>query len=72
MVTADKPLAGLQVVEHATFVAGPSAGLTLAQLGAHVIRIDPPGGGSDRHRWPVAADGTSIYWAALNRESVRW
>lgn len=62
------PLAGLRVVEFATFVAGPSAGMTLAQLGAEVIRIDPVGGAADYRRWPVAASGgASLYWSSLNR-----
>lgn len=61
------PLAGLTVVEIATFVAGPSAGLTMAQLGADVIRVDPLGGAVDFTRWPVTADGHSLYWTALNR-----
>ncbi|MBN9742710.1 2-methylfumaryl-CoA isomerase [Amycolatopsis sp. A1MSW2902] len=68
-----KPLAGLQIVECASFVAGPTGGMTLAQLGADVIRVDPVGGGSDHHRWPVAgggagpADADSYYWASLNK-----
>ncbi|MGW5570356.1 CoA transferase [Nocardia thailandica] len=63
-----QPLAGLRVVEFASFVAGPSAGMTLAQLGAQVIRIDPLGGGPDYRRWPVAqATGESLYWNSLNR-----
>ena len=62
-----RPLADLSVVEFSSFVAGPSAGMTLAQLGAQVIRIDPLGGGNDHHRWPVAPDGASIYWASLNK-----
>ena len=45
-----RPLTGLSVVECASFVAGPTGGMTLAQLGASVIRIDPLGGGSDHHR----------------------
>ncbi|MEV6218063.1 CoA transferase [Nocardia sp. NPDC051833] len=62
------PLDGLRVVEFASFVAGPSAGMTLAQLGAEVIRIDPLGGGPDYRRWPVArANGESLYWNSLNR-----
>jgi 2-methylfumaryl-CoA isomerase len=65
--TAGKPLSGLRVVEVATFVAGPLGGMTLAQLGAEVIRIDPPGGAADYTRWPVTASGTSIYWAGLNK-----
>jgi 2-methylfumaryl-CoA isomerase len=64
---ARRPLAGLHVVECASFVAGPTGGLTLAQLGADVVRIDPVGGGSDFRRWPVAAGGESFYWASLNK-----
>ncbi|MGY2082780.1 CoA transferase [Blastococcus sp. SYSU DS0539] len=65
--TSGRPLADLSVVEFSSFVAGPSAGMTLAQLGAQVVRIDPLGGGNDHHRWPVAPDGASIYWASLNK-----
>lgn len=62
------PLAGLRIIEFATFVAGPSAGMALAQLGAEVIRIDPVGGAADYRRWPVsAATGDSLYWSSLNR-----
>ena len=60
-------LDGLRVVEGSAFVAAPSGGMTLAQLGAEVIRFDPIGGGIDRHRWPVTGDGTSLYWAGLNK-----
>ncbi len=41
--------------------------MTLAQLGADVIRIDPIGGNIDIGRWPLAPDGTSLYWASLNK-----
>jgi 2-methylfumaryl-CoA isomerase len=41
--------------------------MTLAQLGADVIRIDPIGGNIDIGRWPLASDGTSLYWASLNK-----
>jgi 2-methylfumaryl-CoA isomerase len=41
--------------------------MTLAQLGADVIRFDPIGGGLDRGRWPVTADGQSLFWAGLNK-----
>jgi 2-methylfumaryl-CoA isomerase len=61
------PLSGLRVVEFSAFVAAPSAGLTLAQLGADVIRIDPPGGNIDIDRAPLNAQGRSLYWASLNR-----
>jgi 2-methylfumaryl-CoA isomerase len=61
------PLAGLRIVEVSAFVAAPLGGMTLAQLGAEVIRIDPIGGNIDIHRWPIAANGNSIYWASLNK-----
>jgi 2-methylfumaryl-CoA isomerase len=61
------PLAGLRVVEFSTFVAVPSGTMTLASLGAEVIRIDPIGGASDTNRAPVDASGTSIYWASMNK-----
>lgn len=63
----DAPLVGMRVVEAGTFVAVPSGAMTLAMLGADVIRIDPVGGGSDQHRAPLAPDGTSLYWAGLNK-----
>ncbi len=61
------PLSGLTVVEVSSFVAAPLCGMTLGQLGAQVIRVDPIGGASDVRRWPLAADGTSIYWTGLNK-----
>src|ERR1700678_3230664 len=61
------PLTGLTVVEVSSFVAAPLCGMTLGQLGAQVIRIDPIGGASDVNRWPLTADGTSIYWTGLNK-----
>ena len=61
------PLSGITVVEVSSFVAAPLCGMTLNQLGAQVIRVDPIGGASDTQRWPLTADGTSIYWTGLNR-----
>jgi 2-methylfumaryl-CoA isomerase len=61
------PLAGVRVVEVASFVAAPSAGLVLRQLGAEVIRVDPVGGAPDIDRWPLSEAGRSLYWAGLNR-----
>ncbi|MEV5832720.1 CoA transferase [Nocardia sp. NPDC052112] len=62
-----QPLAGVRIVEISSFVAAPLAGMTLAQLGADVIRIDPIGGAADYHRWPLTDDGASIYWTGLNK-----
>ncbi|UOM34788.1 CoA transferase [Acuticoccus sp. I52.16.1] len=60
-------LTDLTIVEVAAFVAAPLGGLTLSQLGAEVIRIDPIGGNIDFTRWPLNKDGHSIYWAGLNK-----
>jgi 2-methylfumaryl-CoA isomerase len=60
-------LAGLSVIEASSFVASPSAGLYLAQMGAEVIRVDQIGGGPDFNRWPKAPNGASLYWENLNR-----
>jgi len=62
-----EPLKGLRIVELTSFVASPLAGLTLGQLGAEVIRIDPIGGSADYGRWPLADSGRSLYWAGLNK-----
>ena len=67
MTDAARPLAGVRIVEISSFVAVPLAGMTLGQLGAEVIRVDPIGGAADYHRWPVTSDGESIYWAGLNK-----
>src|SRR5579872_2006501 len=60
-------LAGLRIVEGSAFIAAPLGGMTLAQLGADVIRFDDVRGGLDSDRWPVTRDGKSIYWAGLNK-----
>ena len=60
-------LSGMRVVEGSAFVAIPLAGLTLAQLGADVIRFDRIGGGLDAARWPVTGEGASLFWAGLNK-----
>ena len=57
----------LRIVEISAFVAAPLGGMTMAQMGADVIRIDPIGGGIDFRRWPVTKDGASLYWAGLNK-----
>ena len=61
------PLEGMRVVELSSFVAVPLGGMTLAQLGADVIRVDQIGGGPDIDRWPLAPSGRSLYWAGLNK-----
>jgi 2-methylfumaryl-CoA isomerase len=60
-------LQGLRVVECSAFVAGPTCGLYLAQMGAEVIRVDTIGGGPDFRRWPLTEAGSSLYWEGLNK-----
>jgi len=60
-------LQDLRIVEFSAFVAAPLGGMTMAQFGAEVIRIDPIGGAIDYNRWPVAENGASLYWAGLNK-----
>ncbi|MFC5521815.1 CoA transferase [Polaromonas jejuensis] len=61
----------LRVVESSAFIAAPLAGLTLAQFGADVIRVDMIGGGIDYARMPRMPHpdgrGRSLYWTALNK-----
>ncbi|MBY6122645.1 CoA transferase [Mameliella alba] len=60
-------LDGMRVVESSAFVAVPLAGMTLAQMGADVIRFDLPQGGMDYKRWPVTSSGESLFWAGMNK-----
>ena len=59
-------LEGFKLIEVSAFVAAPLGGATLAELGADVVRVDPPGGGIDAGRWPLH-NGASLYWAGLNQ-----
>ena len=60
-------LQGLRIIEGSAFIAAPSGGMTLAQLGADVIRFDQIGGGIDYRRWPITNKGKSLYWHSLNK-----
>ena len=60
-------LAGLRVIEVSSFVASPTAGLYLAQLGAEVIRVDHTAGGLDYDRAMLTDKGRSLSWENLNR-----
>jgi 2-methylfumaryl-CoA isomerase len=60
-------LAGMRIVEGSAFVAAPLGGMTLAQLGAEVIRFDPIGGGLDARRLPITRAGHSLFWAGMNK-----
>ncbi|MEI6229223.1 MAG: CoA transferase [Actinomycetes bacterium] len=61
------PLEGLRIIDVSTYVAGPSGAMTMAQMGADVIRVDPIGGAPDVRRLPLAPQGQSLFWAGLNK-----
>ena len=67
MTANDSMLSGLRILEISAFVAAPLGGMTLAQLGADVIRIDALDGGLDYRRWPVTDDNVSLFWCGLNK-----
>ncbi|MFM0005188.1 CoA transferase [Paraburkholderia dipogonis] len=67
-----KPLAGIRVLEMGQLIAGPFAGKMLAEFGAHVTKIEPPGAGDPLRKWRLLHGGTSVWWAtqSRNKESV--
>ena len=69
---SETPLAGLRVLELGAFIAGPFAGQLLGDLGADVIKIEPPGTGDIMRRYGVRVDGRSLWWPAIarNKRSV--
>ena len=65
--TAAGPLAGLKVIELGQLIAGPFAARTLADFGAEVIKIEPPGAGDPLRTWRLLKDGTSVWWQVQSR-----
>ncbi|MET4426783.1 CoA transferase [Mycolicibacterium sp. 624] len=61
-----RPLAGLRVLDYSQYVAGPFAAMLLADLGAEVIKVEPPRGDAWRHYEPLTPDGGK-WFLSLNR-----
>jgi formyl-CoA transferase len=61
------PLAGLKVLELGQLIAGPFAAKTLADFGAEVVKIEPPGAGDPLRKWRLLKDGTSVWWQVQSR-----
>ncbi|MDE1942750.1 MAG: CoA transferase [Betaproteobacteria bacterium] len=61
------PLAGLRVLELGQLIAGPFATKTLADLGADVIKVEPPGTGDPLRQWRLLHEGTSVWWEVQSR-----
>jgi crotonobetainyl-CoA:carnitine CoA-transferase CaiB-like acyl-CoA transferase len=60
------PLAGVRVIEAATYISGPLAGMALAQLGADVVKVEGPHGGDPARRFGLRHEGLSALWVNLN------
>ncbi|MFP5307072.1 MAG: CaiB/BaiF CoA transferase family protein [Gammaproteobacteria bacterium] len=61
------PLHGIRVLDFTHVLSGPSASLALADLGAEVLKIEPPGGGDETRSFPPFRDGESHYFLSINR-----
>jgi formyl-CoA transferase len=61
------PLAGLRVIELGQLIAGPFVGKTLADFGADVIKVEPPGEGDPLRKWRLLHEGTSVWWQVQSR-----
>ena len=60
-------LTGLKVVELGQLIAGPFAAKTLADFGADIIKIEPPGAGDPLRQWRLLKEGTSVWWQVQSR-----
>jgi crotonobetainyl-CoA:carnitine CoA-transferase CaiB-like acyl-CoA transferase len=61
-------LDGVRVIDLTTSIAGPSATMLLADMGAEVLKIERPKGGDDARAWgPPFLDGESLWFASVNR-----
>jgi crotonobetainyl-CoA:carnitine CoA-transferase CaiB-like acyl-CoA transferase len=66
-MTKMRPLAGLKVLELGALIAGPFCAKILAEFGAEVIKIEPPGQGDPLRKWRYVKDGTSVWWHVQSR-----
>jgi len=66
-MNATRPLAALKVLELGALIAGPFCAKVLAEFGAEVIKIEPPGQGDPLRKWRYVKDGTSVWWHVQSR-----
>jgi formyl-CoA transferase len=67
MQMSPQALSGIKVIELGQLIAGPFAAKTLADFGAEVIKIEPPGEGDPLRKWRLLKDGTSVWWQVQSR-----
>ena len=67
MTSQALPLEGVRVLELGSLIAGPYAAALLAQFGAEVIKVEPPGNGDPLRNWRKLHDGTSLWWRSQSR-----
>jgi len=70
MTTRSGPLRGVRVVELGNFIAGPFAGQLLGDLGAEIVKIEPPDGGDTMREWGVRVDGEGLWWSSIARNKA--
>jgi formyl-CoA transferase len=61
------PLSGIRVLELGSLIAGPFCAKTLADFGAEVIKVEPPGEGDPLRRWRKMRNGVSLWWQVQSR-----
>lgn len=61
------PLRGIRVLDFTRVLAGPAAALALADLGAEVLKVEPPGTGDETRLFPPFRDNVSHYFLSVNR-----
>jgi len=62
-----RPLEGLRVLELGALIAGPFCAKILAEFGARVVKLEPPGQGDPLRKWRHLKDGTSLWWHVQSR-----
>jgi CoA:oxalate CoA-transferase len=66
-MAASGPLAGITVIDLSRILAGPYCTFLMAELGARVIKVEPPGKGDDAREYGPFVNGRSTYFASVNR-----
>ncbi|TAK99322.1 MAG: CoA transferase [Rhodospirillaceae bacterium] len=61
------PLQGIRVLDFTRVLSGPSASLALADLGAEIVKVEPPGEGDDTRLFPPFREDVSHYFLSVNR-----